>query len=162
MALIDISTKKYPNMVAVVDAEDLPRISQWKWGLATNGGRRLYVRRVDHVDGRQKIVYLHRQIMRFPANEIDHIDGDTLNNSKTNLRECNHSQNMTNIAKRPFLSSKYKGVSWDESKRKWVAFVKDNKKTKNLGRYDNEVHAALAYDAAAEILYGEFARLNFQ
>ena len=93
--------------------------------------------------------------------ECDHIDGDTLNNLRNNLRLVTHQLNSWNRCKRcDAKHSKFKGVS----KRKngnWWAYIQTNGVCRCLGTFTTEKHAALAYDRAARGVYGEFAKLNF-
>ena len=103
---------------------------------------------------------MHRLIMDAQERqEIDHADGNGLNNQKDNLRFCTHSQNHMN--RKPTKgSSKYKGVSWHKAAKKWNARITLNKKTVSIGYFDSEIIAAKAYDEKAIELFGEFAKLN--
>ena len=102
-------------------------------------------------------LYMHSLITGFA--EVDHWDGDGLNNRRSNLREVTHAQNMGNARKQYGCSSQYKGVYWGG--KKWQAQIGVNHGTRYLGRFVNEEDAARAYDAAALEAWGEFARLNF-
>ena len=82
--------------------------------------------------------------------EVDHIDGDRLNNRRANLRLCTRAQNCWNAAARGG-KSKYRGVF--KNRGKWTAQI-----TINLGSYDTEEEAAHAYQKAAEEFRGEWAR----
>jgi hypothetical protein len=105
---------------------------------------------------------MHRQILGAPpGQQVDHINGDTLDNRRVNLRLATHGQNQHNRGKYRNNKSGYKGVSWDKAAGKWRAQIKFNNKKYNLGRYHDPIEAALAYDAAAIRLHGAFARLNF-
>lgn len=95
------------------------------------------------------------------ALQIDHIDGDGLNNTKQNLRICTQSENVMNQSIRSDNSSGYKGVWWDKQTNKWRAGIIISGKTVYLGRFDFLVNAARAYDFAAKELFGEFSKLNF-
>jgi hypothetical protein len=100
-------------------------------------------------------------LLRAPADaQIDHIDGNKLNNQRVNLRFCTRTQNACNGKSRKNSSSKYKGVNFDKQTGRWLARIQMNKKQKNLGRFDNEVDAAIAYNKMATELHGVFARLN--
>ncbi len=106
---------------------------------------------------------MHRQIMNAPAGlVVDHIDGNGLNNRKSNLRVCTQGQNSLNSRPRRNCSSRYKGVSFYKRDKIWQAQIFYNFRTINIGRFDDEVEAALAYDRKAEELFGEFAYLNFR
>lgn len=77
---------------------------------------------------------------------IDHIDGDKTNNKVSNLREVSPRGNRVNYTKDNKYSSKYTGVCWDKSRNKWFASIKINGKQKNLGRFNSEYDAHLAYE----------------
>jgi len=92
---------------------------------------------------------------------IDHIDGNTLNNCKSNLRFCTTSQNAMNCKKSiSVLSSVYKGVRFKKDSSKYTAQITFNGKLVHIGYFENEVDAAKAYNKAAIENFGEFARLN--
>ncbi len=92
--------------------------------------------------------------------EIDHIDGNRLNNQLNNLRAATRQQNGRNMAKRRNTSSAYKGVSFRKDTRVWAAYIKFQSKKVNLGCYPTQEQAAKAYNEAAIKYFGEFARLN--
>lgn len=103
---------------------------------------------------------LHRIIMKARSSRIvvDHINGNTLDNTRDNLRICSQGNNAKNREKsRNRLSSKYKGVHWC---RGWMAQIRVNYKKVHLGTFKTEEEAALVYNQAAVKYFGEFARLN--
>jgi hypothetical protein len=92
---------------------------------------------------------------------VDHINGDTLDNRRENLRVCTRKENNQNCNKRGTLpKSKYKGVVWVKKVGKWKAQIKSDKKTIYLGYFKDELLAAKAYNSAAILYFGEFARQN--
>jgi hypothetical protein len=93
---------------------------------------------------------------------VDHINGNGLDNRKSNLRICTHQQNCENSRKRKKSFSKYKGVYWSKNAKKWVAQITIDGKSKHLGYFELEEDAAAAYDKAAVKYFGEFACLNFR
>ena len=142
---------------AIVDADDYERLAKYKW-CASQSGNRIYA-----VQRRQnKTINMQRQIMNAPEGLlVDHIDGNGLNNRKSNLHLYTAQENACNRRPRRNSSLKYKGVSWYKRDKKWQVQIYYNARTIHLGRFDDEVEAALAYDRKAAELFGEFAYLNF-
>jgi hypothetical protein len=109
---------------------------------------------------RRKIL-MHRVITNAPEGVlVDHIDGNTLNNQRSNLRLCTNQQNGMNRKPRQNGSSRYKGVTWNPSNRCWVAQIKAAGNIQYLGSFKDERDAAREYNNAARQHFGEFARLN--
>jgi len=158
---IPLSSRKYPGLVALVDDEDYELVAGYTW-YPMKHGRTFYAQA--HVPGsghRGKNVRMHRLIRPDIVDEIDHEDRNGLNNTQANLRPANRSHQLANQGKRTGGTSQYKGVSLDKSRGKWAAYIQVARKTVNLGRYDEEIEAARAYDAAAHDHFKEFAALNF-
>jgi hypothetical protein len=101
---------------------------------------------------------MHRLFAGAPGMDVDHINGNGLDNRRCNLRPATRSQNNMNRAKRRGVS-KFKGVS--PKRGKWRAYLKTGKKQHNLGVFESEYDAARAYDVKAKEMFGEFARVNF-
>ncbi len=145
---------------AMVDDEDFEYLNQWKWHIAKNNkyaARREYFK---GGKGKSKIVYMHRQIMNPDVNkEVDHINGDGLDNRKSNLRSITSIQNHYNHKILSNNKSGYNGVSKTRNST-WHTCISVNNKTIHVGTYKTPEEAALAYNEAARIYYGEFARLN--
>lgn len=145
------------GLYTLVSDEDFGPLSQYEW-TAGWAGTRYYAKRWDVLE--QKNIYMHRQILGDPASMVDHANGHSLDNRRSNLRSCSHSTNAHN-GKMRRGSSKYRGVTWDKKKAKWMARIRVNLKYHWLGYHENEDDAAAAYDKAAKCLVGEFADLNF-
>jgi len=142
---------------AIVDAEDYPRLARYKWS-ASRSRHNLYACRCA---GGKKIS-MHRVVANAPNGLlVDHIDGDTLNNRKANLRLCSITQNNRNRRPNRRATSKYKGVTWSKCCRKWFARIRPNRKVIYLGLFTDEIEAAVAYDRKAEVLFKDYAYLNF-
>lgn len=153
MYRIPLSKGKY----AIVDREIFDKLSKRKWHF---NGR--YAAR--HIKGNnRKLLLMHRVILETSKGlETDHINGDKLDNRRSNLRECTVSQNAMNKKVNLSSSSGYKGVqSFKEgSGKKWrVQIILNNKKIE-LGYFNDKEEAALAYNEAAKKYFGEFACLN--
>lgn len=123
--------------------------------LQTNG----YVR--VNIKGKQN--YLHRLIFFyhygfFPANQIDHIDGDNKNNRIENLREATNLQNSFNKKKYNINTSGYKGVSWSKAAKKWETYITVNGKRKYLGLFKNIEDAHQVVSAVRKQVHVEFAK----
>jgi len=154
--------------VALVDDEDYEWLNQSRWRLLSHNERYSsgpYALRSQYNPDtkRSTTIYMHRLILSAPSHlQVDHINGNGLDNRRSNLRLCLSRQNQYNYrkTKRP-TTSRYKGVSWNKQKRKWEAQIQVNRKHKHLGVFGNEKDAAYCYDAGALRYFGEFARLNF-
>jgi len=149
---------------AIVDPEDYPRIAKHKWHLAKSPTSSYAVRwkRLKSKNTRRRI-WMHREIIHIPDNLLcDHINRNSLDNRKANLRPATASQNLCNRPKRKSKTrSKYKGLEWDRTQRKWKARIQFNNRKIYLGSFTNEIVAAKAYDNAAKKYHREFANLNF-
>ncbi len=107
-------------------------------------------------------LYMHRLITDAPIGfDVDHIDGNSLNNCRSNLRILTHSQNLTNQRKQCGRHSRFKGVSHFKPADCWRAYIYIDRRYVHLGYFDDEQSAARAFDAAAVKHHGEYARLNF-
>jgi hypothetical protein len=146
-----------------VDEKDYYKYGKYKW-VGCVCEKRLYAARLQRemIYGRLKGVFLHREIMNAPKGVlIDHENRDKLDNRSTNLRPATHSQNSCNRPKRANTSSRYLGVTLDRRCGRWEAQIVYQRKRIRLGRFDNEIDAARAYDEAAKKYHGQFAQLNF-
>jgi len=106
---------------------------------------------------------MHREILGLTDSKIqvDHKDGNTLDNQRRNLRTATVAKNQQNRQKRVRCSSKFKGVCWHKGTSKWLARITPpDQKQALLGSYDDEETAAKAYNEAAKRLFGEFALTN--
>ena len=149
------------GQVALVDDEDYERLLARKWH-ANKLGHTFYGVRNSPRPNQYKI-YIHHEILGGKPEvgfEVDHIDGNALNNQKSNLRIVTKSQNSMN-KHHAWGMSRYKGV-WSSDRNRWQAYIKFNGVRRRLGSFDSEEKAAKAYDVAALKYFGEFACLNFE
>ncbi len=167
-----------PNGLSfIVDAADADAVAGFSWhtkGHSRGDKRGTYVHRTVRLTpgrkGKKTAIALHRWLVGAqPGQVVDHINGDTLDNRRQNLRLTDARGNSTNIvsSKRQKLGG-FKGVSWNPRAKKWQASIcggeiKSNGKRRQLylGVFTDPVIAAKAYDAAALRHFGEFACLNF-
>ena len=154
--------------VALVDDADFEWLSQWNWCADHQSGENgWYARRGARLgeEGQWTKVRMHQEILAVPhahgAQQVDHRDGNGLNNQRSNLRICTHDQNCRNRQKASGLSSQYKGVYWDKERSRWHAQIKQGGIRYHLGRFDQEIDAGYAYDTAARERFGKFACTNF-
>lgn len=140
---------------ATIDIEDLDIVQQTSWS-ATRSKRTWYAK-----GSKPGFSYMHRVVMGLPIGDprlVDHVDGDGLNNRRSNLRVATSRQNAGNQRKRP-STSRFKGVKRHHNR--WVATIKAGYRSRHLGSFVSEEDAGRAYDAAAVAEWGEFAVLNF-
>ena len=177
--------KKIPlgnRLFALVDDEDYQRVKKYSWHTCKAGGRarngeicvRAYNKtgmpkcyhppncqhRLNKKNGNK--LYLHRVIMNVKKGElVDHINHNTLDNRKRNLRACTQQQNLRNRKLQPH-SSRFKGVCWHKGAKKWIAYIGGVEKRKlfYLGLFTDEIEAGKAYNRAALKYFGEFGYLN--
>lgn len=145
---------------AIVDDGDYEYINKWKWFYAQGYACRTGVK-VDNISHGIRIFMHHLIIPKTSGMDVDHINGDSLDNRRANLRLCTHQQNTKNKSLRYDSSTGYKGVSWHKQSEMYQAKICVNGKQIHLGLYDDPAVAAKVYDTAAKKYHGEFAKTNF-
>ena len=141
------------GFVTLVSPEDAPLLSKRAW--TTKKGRNTFYARTTKT-------FLHREIMNpSPGSNVDHQNGNGLDNRRSNLRTATTQQNCQNGPAHKDSTSKYRGVSWNKNYNKWRAVIYVAKKQISLGHFRSEEFAAKIYDLAAARHFGEFAWLNF-
>lgn len=143
--------------VALVDDEDYERVADKTWHLARAKSGHLYAKHGWRDDGKVRGVYMHRYLLGLidSAVHVDHINGDGLDNRRANLRTANPLQNRRNSRPQATSSTGFKGVAVGGNY--FHAMIMQT----FLGAYDTAEEAARIYDAAATILYGDFAWTNY-
>ena len=151
------------GQVAIVDVGDLALVAHLTWSASRRSdGVGFYAVHSGERYGRN-LGPMHRIIVRLDRDDprqVDHIDGDGLNNRRTNLRVATASQNAANRKKPAIGSNPYKGVSWRERSQVWYACIRHEGRSYHLGQFHTAEDAARAYDKAALELSGEFALIN--
>lgn len=150
------------GMLAIVDDEDYERLCSFNW-FAYEGNSTFYAQRhklgVNRNESRPFIL-MHREILNVvdPSILVDHIDGNGLNNQKSNLRECNRSQNKQNGKVYKCSKTGYRGVTYRKDLNKFRSKISFNGKEIHLGYFKTAIEAAQERDKKAIELHGEFAR----
>lgn len=159
--------KKIPltqGYFALVDNEEESMLKRHKWCVSVKATGVYAVRRVTVSPKKHRMVYMHRLLIGLKygdKKQADHINGDTLDNRKCNLRVCNHRQNQQNSKSARHSSSKYKGVTWSKNNQKWLARICICGKSIHLGSFSSEKDAAHMYDRVALAEFKKFVKTNF-
>lgn len=156
----DEGTKLIPlsnGKVAIVDEADYDYLNQWNWHCVNNYARRQFKR-----NSQRTVIWMHRLIAGTPDELFtDHVNGNTLDNRRSNLRVCNAMQNQGNRKKsKNGKTSRFKGVSKECDSQRYRATAWVNGKRTRLGGFDTQEEAACAYNMWAMNHFGEFSRLN--
>jgi len=167
MKRIQLCGKRGKGLFALVDDEDYEKVSSVRWHYSS--GRTPYPRCSLWVDGKIKNTTMHIYILgRKDGYVTDHIDGDTLNNQRSNLRYCSYVENARNRKVGKNSKSGYKGVYWTKGSQRpnggwrqkpaWVASISIDGRQKLIGYYPTLKQAAIARAAKEVEVYGKFAR----
>lgn len=150
-------TKGY---VATIDAADVPLVEGFNWCAFVTPRWTVYAGRgSSHDDGKHLAIRMHRVIIGAAHGlAVDHIDGNGLNNRRSNLRLATRAQNQHNRGVRADSASGLKGVLRHALTGRWRAYIRVDGKKIHLGYFDTAEAAHAAYSAAAHRLHGEFAR----
>lgn len=152
---IDLRSRKYSGLVALVDDEDYESLIQYNWWVKPGRYTFYAIGRLKKSSG--KMVYMHHLIVGHFL--VDHRNGNGLDNRRFNLRKSTTSSNAMNQRKQTGVSQ-FKGVSVTINGN-FVSQVYKDKNRCYIGTFSLEEDAARAYDLKAKELFGEFARLNF-
>lgn len=144
------------DIYALVDDSSFDQLNAVKW-YETEG----YAHRIVMKNGKRYSILMHRLITDAPKGmEVDHINGDKLDNQICNLRICTRTQNRGNTKYKN--KTGFKGVSKNPKGNTYRAAIKNSKKLQYLGTFKSAGEAAKAYDIAAKEIFGEFALTNFK
>ena len=136
---------------ALVDDEDFDYLNQWHWHYRKDG----YAARCQKHDTHN--ILMHRSLMDFPVKplEVDHLNGNKLDNQKNNLRIVSHAQNMLNIRSAfRHNTSGIRGVYWHERDKNWAAQIKVSGRSIHLGYFDDKETAIKTRQMAERQYFG--------
>ena len=142
--------------ITLVDDQDYEKVNAYKWFRKKNnyGGEMAMT-----TNGPKE--YLHRLIMDPPKGmNVDHINGNGLDNRRANLRICTPAENSRNSKIYSNNTSGFKGLTWHKGSKKWTVRITKNYKRVHVGYFTDVIEAAQAYNLAATKYFGEFAKLN--
>jgi len=143
------------GLLFIVDTEDYENLFKDKWYVKKSGNNYYLFRTYN-----KKTIYLHREIIKAKEGEVvDHANGNSQDNRKSNLRICTMSQNIANSRLRKGNTSGFKGVGFDRSRGKWRAQIMVNYKNHFLGRYNDIEEAKCVYKKAANHYFGEYTNV---
>jgi hypothetical protein len=150
--------------IAIVDDDMYDYLMQWKWCVSRSGSvgrRKADPYAVRREKGTTSSIRMHRVVAgALSGEQVDHINGNTLDNRRENLRRCTDGQNKRNMGGWTNSDSGHKGVAWNKALGKWVASITKDYKSIHIGVFDDKLEAARAYNEAAKFFFGEYARLN--
>lgn len=145
------------GQISLIDEEDLPLVEGRRWRCQNAEGGYPYA-----FSGKAQRYVLHRLIACPPPGMfVDHVNGNTLDNRRCNLRVCTPSQNMANKKRKSNSRSPYKGICLDKRGNWRVAIGPSHRRHRVSGTFKRAEEAAMAYDLLAVLTYGEFACVNF-
>lgn len=151
-------SEKYGLFEFIIDLDEYDKIKNIHWGLNAIYG---YTDKYENVyyAFNSKLGFLHRFIMNAPKGMVvDHIDGNTLNTRKNNLRICTHTENCRNRKRQFNNTSGYQGVTWDKNTNKWMSYICVDTHQKTLGYFNTPEEAHVCRVLADEKYFGEYSR----
>lgn len=152
------------GLEAIVDDDDFERFSSMRWYASKAPTGKYYATRAEKNElGKYSSTLMHRRINNTPPGLLtDHINGDTLDNRKSNLRDATYRQNAQNSAPNKTGASLLKGATWHAREGNWGAKIVIEGQARYLGRYKTAREAAEVYEAAARAAFGDFYRPNLE
>lgn len=158
MKQIQLKSKKYPGLFVSVDDEDFEKLNKINW-FPRKHGHTFYATCNGHKRDKYSVIPMHRYLLEVvdPKIEVDHKNGNGLDNQRSNLRIATRQQNARNSRMRPSNRTGYKGI-WEYKPGKFRAAITVNGKTIHLGVFNSPQEASAIYEAKAKEIFGEFYR----
>jgi len=143
---------------ALIDSDDVGYAARFDW-FADAQRAGFYAKRNRKVPEGMRAVCLQAELMPPPDGMlVDHVNGNTLDNRRCNLRHATHQQNMQNRKMQSNNASGYRGVAWNKKGKVWVASIKVSGVQMHLGSFASAEEANIAYRAASALHHGKFSR----
>jgi len=150
---------------ATVDDDDYKSLIKHKWYAARYYNLYYAVRTVwDNGNGRRGFILMHREILGLAPGDgkiVDHMNRNSLDNRRNNLRLVTHSANMYNSKMQTNNTSGYRGICWHKTQKKWNVQIRVHGTRKYCGCFTEITEAISAYNTAAIEYWGKDAILNF-
>lgn len=150
------------GLMFIFDDEGLALYNAHSWNLSMNAGKYFYLVWSKTLGYKtRKTIRFHRELLGAGDNDlVDHVNGNTLDNRRANLRICNRSQNASNSATPIRNTSGFKGVTFNKREKKWKSAIRSNGRCFYVGSFDRAEDAHIAYCLKAQELHQEFARFS--
>lgn len=158
-----VKIKLTQGIYTLIDDEDYPLVSQYKWYVTRCNRRWVAITGPDKKTKGKQLLMTRLVMKARSGQQVDHKKHyeDYIDNRKSNLRLCTHAENGRNRRKQlKKTSSQYKGVIWNKHAGKWQVTIIVSRNYIHLGLFTDEIEAARAYNIAAVEHFGEFAKLN--
>lgn len=147
------------NTFALIDNEDFDFLNQWKWRCQINRNGKMYAVRTSYSKEIRKTIYMHKLLIpSFKGYCTDHINGDSLDNQRSNLRIVTKSQDCLNSKLRKDNKSGYRGIYFDNKRHGWIARFMYQGKDVLRKQFKNKEEALLYYREILNNNFGEFFR----
>ncbi len=152
------------GQVAVIDDTDFDNLKAFNWFAVKDRDRWYAATSIVRDDGKRQLLRMHRFVADAPAEmQVDHINGNGLDNRRSNLRVCTHQENQWNRQAAPRNSTTgLQGVNYNKANKNFRAAIKHNKKSIHLGVFSTKEAAFEAYKAASIKFKGEFSPYHRQ
>ena len=148
---------------AIISSADAHLVERHNWVVVIKKCNKIYAYRSIGPRGKQRTIYMHRVIMNAPDGyEVDHVNGDGLDNRRQNMRLVTHQQNLCNQLISSKNRSGFRGVSWDKNMKTWRAQITVHYKMKFLGLFESAESAHAAYVEASKMLHGQYGSFPYR
>ena len=153
---LDILARTIPltrEKMALVDADDYEMLATHRWHCSKFGYAIRFAKKGERGVNEKRVIWMHRVIAKPPTDMyVDHVNGNRLDNRKSNLRICTHAENCRNHSAKSKTPSGRRGVHFHKKSQKWTAWIRKDYKSIYLGLFQN-IQDAVDARRAAEVKY---------